>query len=399
MRGASGVHLQGIMIDTEGFAYENNPRFDRQKIGVCVDLLRRNPMFRHLHEIQKSNADEHCVSVLNKLSDLRWPCCINGCPHQCLICSLSSGAVVKRMPFGDYLYLLENLKAIQRAAGLRFSFGLYDVAPHYDGDTLMYFGCDARGRPAYSAYHILHALVGAGLFQTSEKPGRNRLQIFTSGFCDPAGSHVVTEGVRQIVKESDFLLGRDPSSGETGRIVVSFSNATRYLHGGARRRAWWMQKLVQMFAILRPLADRNQLALSIKYAPAGTGRECLECMTLGRILDTAREVLLAAGYAGVDRMLEDPQFAFVQRIYAQGRAAALPVEFSLEAYLAEQYPPDFSDRRLGTRREGMIRVNGSYELLPIKPVQPQIPNRVNAFQLWFPSHDGLSGCSRSDCGL
>jgi len=380
-------------VEVEDASYAAHPRFDPARLGRAVDLLRAAPIFQYLPGLHDGDADAACAGLLNKLSDLRWPCCINGCPHQCVICSVAARPRVRRMAVADYHFLIAGLKALKEAAGLRFSFGLYDVAPHQDGDTLMYFGRDGRGQPAYSAYEILRALTDAGLFQTPEKPGRNRLQIFTSGFYDPAGSRTVTDGARRIVRDADVILGRDPATGETGRIVFSFSNAARYLHGGRKLAEWWRERLVQMFSILRPLADTGRLGLSIKHAPAGTGNEFLEKMTIDRILAFAEAILRAAGFPRPGRMLEDANVAQIQRIYAQGRASDLPVGFSLKEYVAAQYPPEFSALRLGTRREGMIRVDGSYVLSPIKPLQPENDGQATVFRLWLPAQN--RGCLHS----
>jgi hypothetical protein len=196
--------------------------------------------------------------------------------------------------------------------------------------------------------------------------------------------------------DSETILGRDPYTGETGRIVVSFSNATRYFHEGDGRLQWWRDRLVHMFSILRPLVARRQLGLSVKYAPPGTADERLERMTLDRILCEASSILQAAGYRNVEALLQEPGFVFVQQIYAQGRAAGLPVSLSLQQYVAQQYPPDFSTLRLGTLREGVVRVDGSYDLMSIKMIQPKVDSRIRAFRLWFPSlNEAAHGLSQT----
>lgn len=374
-------------------------RFDMHRLGSAVDFMRQEPMFQYIEGLDGVNADVVAAHTLNDLSDLRFVNCIEQCIHGCIHCSELAGPKPQYIPFDDFHYELQKLRSLKDISGLRFSYTMFDVTTHQDGDTMMYVGHlskDKSSPPSYSSYDVLKAFRGSQLFD-SGIPGRDRFQLFTTGWFDYGRLNLISNGARQVVENADEIFGHDPKTGEPGRMVFSFGTYPKYFSLGEQQRNWWTKKLIQMFSTIKPLFERGHLQFSVKYLlPDKTGQPEYDIYSGEYQLELLADLLQRAGYENTDSILSDDTLVRVRPAYRAGRSVNLDLPFtSAASYVENYYPKEYSEVRLGTQWENTLTVNGVLKRRPVKSGQYHMVDGTEQLSqpiahLWLPSRGQTS---------
>lgn len=331
-------------------------RFNISKLSKTIDFL-KNESFFNIGD--KQIDEETTTALLNKISDLRFINCTEGCYHQCNHCIESASSIVKHIDFDKFKHEIDVLKKLKEISGLKFSYKKYDVTTHTDGDTMMYLGQKSTNDSRkMSSYQILKYFIDSKLFD-SDIAGRNRFQLFTSGWYD-IGDKTITNGAKEIVDNCENIFGYDEKTGEPGNLIISFGTYLKYFHNGEKLNKWWNMKLIEMFSLVKPLLEKKILKISIKYSNTkNIGEKDIDLYSAENQLRLLYLILKASGYSNIDGIISDNSILRIRPAYKEGRAKSLNIPLlTKKEYISSYYPKEFSSVRQNTKYENILTIDG-----------------------------------------